>query len=67
MANVSDSAQQVLTKQIQLINIVFSISLGGSHNSNPHVPGECVVIQLENRCGDGYGEQVNHQNVRKTH
>ena len=31
---------------------------GGTHNGQPSVPGECVVVQLENRCGDGLGEQV---------
>ena len=31
---------------------------GGTHNGVPSDPGQCVVIQLENRCGDGYGEQV---------
>ena len=33
---------------------------GGTHNGLPSVPGECVVIQLENRCGDGLGEQPNY-------
>ena len=31
---------------------------GGTHNGVPSTPGECVVIQLENRCGDGYGDEV---------
>merc|ERR1712126_291470 len=33
---------------------------GGTHNGVPSDPGQCVVIQLENRCGDGYGEQDNY-------
>ena len=32
--------------------------IGGTHNGAPNPAGECVVVQLENRCGDGYGEQV---------
>ena len=31
---------------------------GGTHNGQPSLPGECLVVQLENRCGDGLGEQV---------
>jgi len=33
---------------------------GGTHNGDPATAGECVVIQLENRCGDGYGEENNY-------
>eukprot|EP00091_Calanus_sinicus_P013454 TRINITY_DN29896_c0_g1_i1.p1 TRINITY_DN29896_c0_g1~~TRINITY_DN29896_c0_g1_i1.p1 ORF type:complete len:214 (-),score=61.79 TRINITY_DN29896_c0_g1_i1:67-708(-) len=33
---------------------------GGTHNGEPATPGECIVVQLENRCSDGYGEASNY-------
>merc|ERR1711892_1091566 len=33
---------------------------GGTHNGESANPGECIVVQLENRCGDGYGEASNY-------
>ena len=33
---------------------------GGTTNGLPTSPGQCIVIQLENRCGDGYGEADNY-------
>lgn len=33
---------------------------GGSHTGASHTAGECITIQIENRCGDGYGEEDNY-------
>ena len=53
--NSDDEASKLIITSLQI--------WPGTHNGEPAVAGECVVVQMENRCGDGYGEQVQSNQV----